>query len=295
MVDKYSHPGFVAAHLTLKNLHQQASHFKSELLRLQQSLDSLQSEFSQTHQSELIAANEQLVLSSIQAEQALQQAKNDVGELTRISQRDALTDTPNRTLMLDRIARAISYAHRHHRQLALIFLDLDNFKQINDQLGHQTGDEVLKLVTRRLNNVLRDSDTISRHGGDEFLILLSAIESDHTVATIAGKIIQTLAAPTIFMEQQVVIRASLGIAFYPTHGTTGLELIQAADNAMYQAKHRGGNCYSIHSNEPHIEQQSHHHSLHDGFDLDAVHKTSPLVSHPIRALTHRLPGRQRRY
>jgi diguanylate cyclase (GGDEF)-like protein len=287
MVDSKAHPGFAAAHLTLKGLHQQATHFKTELLRLQQSLDLLQTEFSRTHQSDLIAANEQLVLSSIQAEQELEQVKNHVGELTRTSQRDALTDTPNRTLMLDRISRSISYARRHHRQLALIFLDLDHFKQINDQLGHQTGDDVLKLVTRRLNGVLRDSDTISRHGGDEFLILLSAIDSDEAVAAIATKILQALAVPVIFMEQPVLIRASLGIAFYPAHGTDAQLLIQAADDAMYQSKRRGGGCFSISSADSH--------RLHNGHAADLIGFSGKSSSHLLRVLTHRQPGRQRPY
>lgn len=287
MADPYLHPGFAAAHLTLKGLHQQASQFKAELLRLQQSLDLLQAEFSQTKHGDLIAANQQLVLSSIQAEQELEQVKSHVGELTRSSQRDALTDTPNRTLMLDRISRSISYARRHDRQLALIFLDLDHFKQINDNLGHQTGDDVLKLVTRRLSHVLRDSDTISRHGGDEFLILLSAIDSDEAVAAIAEKILKALAAPVIFAEMPVKIRASLGIAFYPAHGTDAQVLIQAADDAMYQSKRRGGSCFSIYSADSRNPQNGHSTSL-NGLSLTSI-------SHSVRVLTHRQPGRQRPY
>jgi len=287
MADPYLHPGFAAAHLTLKGLHQQATQFKAELLRLQQSLDLLQAEFSQTKHGDLIAANQQLVLSSIQAEQELEQVKSHVGELTRSSQRDALTDTPNRTLMLDRISRSISYARRHDRQLALIFLDLDHFKQINDNLGHQTGDDVLKLVTRRLSHVLRDSDTISRHGGDEFLILLSAIDSDEAVAAIAEKILKALAAPVIFAEKPVKIRASLGIAFYPAHGTDAQVLIQAADDAMYQSKRRGGSCFSIYSADSRSPQNGH--STH----LSGLSLTS--ISHSVRVLTHRQPGRQRPY
>lgn len=287
MADPQIHPGFAAAHLTLNSLHQQAVQFKIELLRLRQSLDLLQAEFSQTHHSDLIAANQQLVLSSMQAEQELEQVKSHVGELTRTSQRDALTDTPNRTLMLDRISRSISYARRHHRQLALIFLDLDHFKQINDNMGHQTGDDVLKLVTRRLSSVLRDSDTISRHGGDEFLILLSAIDSDEAVAAIATKILQALAAPVIFVDKPVQIRASLGIAFYPAHGTEAQMLIQAADDAMYQSKRRGGSCFSIYSADTH--------SHHNGHAVDLTGFSTKSYSHLVRVLTHRQPGRQRPY
>ncbi len=287
MAEPYVHPGFTAAHITLNSLHQQAVQFKIELLRLRQSLDLLQAEFSQTHHGDLIAANQQLVLSSIQTEQELEQVKSHVGELTRTSQRDALTDTPNRTLMLDRISRSISYARRHHRQLALIFLDLDHFKQINDNMGHQTGDDVLKLVTRRLSNVLRDSDTISRHGGDEFLILLSAIDSDEAVAAIATKILQALAAPVIFGDNPVQIRASLGIAFYPAHGTEAQILIQAADAAMYQSKRRGGSCFSIYSNDSNQPNSI--------YSTDLIGFSEKVYSHLVRALAHRQPGRQRPY
>ncbi len=287
MVDSDIHPEFATAHLMLQGLHQQASQFKTELLRLQQSLDVLQAQFSQTDHRELVAANQQLVLSSIQAEQELLQVKSHVGELTRTSQRDALTDTPNRTLMLDRISRSISYARRHHRQLALIFLDLDHFKQINDQLGHQTGDDVLKLVTRRLNSVLRDSDTISRHGGDEFLILLSAIDSDQAVAAIAAKILQALAAPVIFMDQPIQIKASLGIAFYPAHGTDALSLIQGADDAMYQSKRRGGSCFSIYSSNTHSQQNGH---CTAGTDVSVK-----FYIRRVRVMTHRLLERQPPY
>jgi diguanylate cyclase (GGDEF)-like protein len=286
MAEPYLHPGFAAAHLMLKGLHQQATQFKAELLRLQQQLDLLQMEGQQTQHGDLIAANQQLVLSSIHAEQELEQVKSHVGELTRSSQRDALTDTPNRTLMLDRIARSISYARRHHRQLALIFLDLDHFKQINDSMGHQTGDDVLKLVTRRLSHVLRDSDTISRHGGDEFLILLSAIDSDEAVAAIAEKILQALAAPVIFSDIPLNISASLGIAFYPLHGTEATQLIQAADDAMYQSKRRGGSCFSIYSADS-VSQHNGHAANFSGF----IKGHSFLV----RAMTHRQSGRQRPY
>jgi diguanylate cyclase (GGDEF)-like protein len=273
MVDSDIHAAFATAHLMLQGLHQQASQFKTELLRLQQSLDVLQAQFSQTDHCELVAAN--------------QQVKSHVGELTRTSQRDALTDTPNRTLMLDRISRSISYARRHHRQLALIFLDLDHFKQINDQLGHQTGDDVLKLVTRRLNSVLRDSDTISRHGGDEFLILLSAIDSDQAVAAIAAKILQALAAPVIFMDKPIQIKASLGIAFYPAHGTDALSLIQGADDAMYQSKRRGGSCFSIYSSNTHSQQNGH---CSAGTDVSVK-----FYIRRVRVMTHRLLERQPPY
>ena len=285
--DKFSHAGLTAAHLTLKGLHQQAHQFKTKLLQLRQSLDLLQAELNTTHQCDLVADNAQLLLTTIQAEQALEKVKTPIGELTPISQRDASTDTTNRPLMLDRISRSINYARRHRRHLALIVLDLEHFKQINDNSGHQAGDNLLKLVTRHLNSVLRQSDTISRHGGDKFLILLSAIESDQAVSAIATKILHALATPVILMEQPMLIKASLGIAFFPAHGTDAQRLIRSADDAMYQSKRRGGNCYSIWNATTSTLQR------HQATNFIA---SNNLVSSlRVRALTHRQPGRQPPY
>ena len=117
-------------------------------------------------------ANEQLALVALHAESVAETAVSELGELARSGQRDPLTGLPNRLLMLDRLENAIATARRHETRIAVLFIDLDNFKRINDTLGHAIGDEALKLAARRLQSAVRDSDTVSRHGGEEFLVLL---------------------------------------------------------------------------------------------------------------------------
>jgi diguanylate cyclase (GGDEF)-like protein len=197
----------------------------------------------------LMEANEQLVLAALHAEAIAETAISNLDELARASQRDPLTDTPNRALMLDRLDNAIAMAHRHRTRIAVLFVDLDDFKQINDRLGHAVGDAVLQLAASRLNEVVRDSDTVSRHGGDEFLVLLSEISQPADAALIAEKIVATLAAPNRVYDHVLSLSASIGIAIYPENGEHAATLISQADAAMYRAKRRGGRNYEFYSAE----------------------------------------------
>lgn len=148
------------------------------------------------HATVLQEANEQLVLAALHAETIAEEAVSHLDKLARSSQHDALTDTPNRALMLDRLENAIALARRHRTRIAVLFLDLDEFKQINDTLGHAAGDAVVQLVARRLESVVRHSDTVSRHGGDEFLVLMAEISQPSDAALISEKILAALAAPS---------------------------------------------------------------------------------------------------
>jgi diguanylate cyclase (GGDEF)-like protein len=148
---------------------------------------------------------------------------------------DELTDLPNRTLFNDRLHQGILTAKREARPLALLVMDLDGFKEINDSLGHHTGDRVLQVVASRLCKTLRESDTVARLGGDEFAILLP--HTDVCGAELAAtKILQELEAPILVDDRPLTVRASVGIAVFPVHGTGEPELIQKADLAMYVAK-----------------------------------------------------------
>lgn len=189
---------------------------------------------------ELVEANEQLVLAALHAEAIAETAVSNLDELARASQRDALTDTPNRALMLDRMVNAIALARRHSSRIAVLFIDLDRFKQINDSLGHAVGDEVLQRVARRLEDVVRDSDTVSRHGGDEFLVLLTEVSQPSDARLIAEKMIWTLAAPYSVGNHELSLSPSIGIAIFPEDGEHATTLISQADAAMYRAKRRGG-------------------------------------------------------
>jgi diguanylate cyclase (GGDEF)-like protein/PAS domain S-box-containing protein len=164
-------------------------------------------------------------------------------KMTHLAQHDFLTHLPNRLLLNDRITQAISLSRRHGKHLAVLFLDLDGFKHINDSLGHEIGDKVLQLVAQRLVACVRTSDTISRHGGDEFVILLSEIAEAGDAAISAEKILAALAMPHAISELNVHLSASIGISIYPQDGRGAETLIKNADTAMYQAKGKGNNNY----------------------------------------------------
>jgi diguanylate cyclase (GGDEF)-like protein/PAS domain S-box-containing protein len=164
-------------------------------------------------------------------------------KLARLALHDSLTDLPNRTLLNDRLDQAMMRARRGGSTVAVLFIDLDRFKHINDSLGHAVGDELLRSVARRLQACVRSSDTVSRQGGDEFLILLADVVHPHDAAVCAEKIIAALEAPHGIAGQDLRISASIGIATFPHDADDAETLMRNADFAMYQAKHSGRNNY----------------------------------------------------
>jgi diguanylate cyclase (GGDEF)-like protein len=160
---------------------------------------------------------------------------------------DGLTALPNRSLFNKLLSQAISVAKRFRRQLAVAFIDLDRFKQINDTLGHEAGDELLKEVANRLKACLRDSDTVARLGGDEFVVLLTELGDEQYAATVAQKIITAVARPFTLLGQEFRVTASIGISTYPKDGPDEQTLTKNADIAMYQAKEDGKNNFQFYS------------------------------------------------
>ena len=156
-----------------------------------------------------------------------------------LAQHDSLTDLPNRILFNDRLTEAMALAGRYRRQLAVLFLDVDRFKHVNDSLGHEVGDRLLQSIAQRLLGCLRASDTVSRQGGDEFVILLSELTHAQDAAVCADKILATLRAPHRIDEHDVQVTASIGIVTYPDDGTDCETLMKHADFAMYHAKDTG--------------------------------------------------------
>jgi len=157
-------------------------------------------------------------------------------QLTYRAQHDQLTDLPNRILLGDRLTAGIARASRYHRRLGVVYLDLDNFKPINDRYGHETGDCLLQAVARRLQDTVRHSDTVCRMGGDEFIICVEHINSPRDAVAAADKILDALKPPFQILGHHITTEASIGIAVYPDHGRDANTLLRNADHAMYQAK-----------------------------------------------------------
>jgi diguanylate cyclase (GGDEF)-like protein/PAS domain S-box-containing protein len=164
-------------------------------------------------------------------------------EMTHLAQHDVLTHLPNRVLFDDRLAQALALAERQGKQLAVMFVDLDYFKKINDSLGHEVGDKLLQAVAGRLIACVRRTDTVSRLGGDEFAVLLSQVEQAEDAAFSARKILRSLAAPYVIDNKSLDISASIGGSTYPSDGRDAESLLNKADTAMYEAKQHGRNNY----------------------------------------------------
>ena len=161
--------------------------------------------------------------------------------LRHIAQHDALTHLPNRKLFDDRLQSALDHARREQARLAVLYIDLDHFKQINDSLGHAAGDRVLHEAARRISSCVRESDTVGRMGGDEFVVLLTGIKQAAHAQRVAEKIRVTLQQPFVLDARHASTVASIGVATYPEHADAGHALVRVADHAMYRAKKLGGN------------------------------------------------------
>ncbi|TVM00998.1 MAG: hypothetical protein CV087_11995 [Candidatus Brocadia sp. WS118] len=166
---------------------------------------------------------------------------------------DALTNLPNRMLFTDRLNLALAHAHRTKEMFAVLFMDLDRFKIVNDTLGHTVGDQLLRGVADRLKNCMREDDTIARLGGDEFSLLLPGITREEDVNTIAYKIIEILKKPWTINGHELYVTASLGIVLYPNDGKDAETLLKNADSAMYHAKEQGKNNYQFYTSTMHAE------------------------------------------
>lgn len=162
-----------------------------------------------------------------------------------LANHDALTGLPNRRLLIDRLGQALALAHRENHQVAVLFMDLDRFKTINDSLGHMTGDALLQNVARRLSETLREGDTVSRLGGDEFVVVLPSLDQPKAAEKVALKLVDALAPPIDLGGQELRVSASIGISLFPEDGRDTETLLRNADSAMYHAKDMGRNNYQF--------------------------------------------------
>src|ERR1700693_3013588 len=161
--------------------------------------------------------------------------------MTHLAEHDILTSLPNRALLDDRLEQGIALAQRYSRRLAVLFIDLDHFKHINDSLGHLIGDQLLRAVAQRITPCVRSSDTVSRQGGDEFIVLLSELAHAEDAALIADKIRVAVLEPYTIANHFLHLTTSIGVSVYPEDGADPQTLIQCADTAMHHAKEEGRN------------------------------------------------------
>lgn len=175
----------------------------------------------------------------------LSQVKAYQAEIQQLAFHDALTGVPNRRLLKDRLAQSMGYAHRHQRHLALMYIDLDHFKQVNDTLGHDGGDDLLRAVATRLVHAVRATDTVARIGGDEFVVLLPEVSSAEAAAEVAQHILDALQAPVSIKGHTLMVGVSIGVALFPHAADDITTLMKAADQAMYTAKQSGRRRYHV--------------------------------------------------
>lgn len=164
-------------------------------------------------------------------------------QITHLAYHDNLTGLPNRILFYDRLNQAITKAHRDKESIAVLFLDLDGFKAINDTFGHNVGDALLREAAKRILACVREADTVARMGGDEFTVILSNVRPPTHKDRVAKEIIKAIASPFVLNGKNCAVSVSIGIALYPDNGETAEQLLKISDAAMYLAKHSGKNCY----------------------------------------------------
>jgi len=169
-------------------------------------------------------------------------------QILKLAQHDTLTALPNRILFYDRLDQAMTRASRDKGSFAILFIDLDDFKIVNDTLGHDAGDALLREAAKRITACVRKSDTVARMGGDEFTVIISNARTPNSVERVAKKIVANLASPFDLNGKFCSVSASIGIALYPVNGNTAEQLVKVADDAMYTAKSSGKNCYRFGGN-----------------------------------------------
>jgi diguanylate cyclase (GGDEF)-like protein len=181
----------------------------------------------------------------IRLEEEIDEREKVTSELNFLANHDALTGLPSLRLCKDRLDRSLAEARRNRQKSAVMFLDLDGFKEINDTYGHEFGDLVLKVTADRIKAEIRETDTVARIGGDEFVIILSRVPELEIVERIASSLIRQISQAIRIVKYEVSVSASIGIALYPDHGSTSEDLIRTADKAMYLVKNSGKNNFQF--------------------------------------------------
>lgn len=247
------------------DLRQVTADLRQEAADLREEAASAKAILSASTQAQLREANERLIVATIQAQTMTEAAQLATEQMSYMAEHDFLTGLPNRALLTDRLAQSIAFAQRHGKKVALMYLDLDHFKHINDSLGHAVGDQLLQSVAKRLKSCVRLYDTVSRQGGDEFVVLLPELEEVRDAVVTAKKLIAAMAQPHFISGHQLRATTSIGISIYPDDGNDAETIVKNADTAMYQAKKIGRNTYKMFIPEMNIravQRQSVEQALH---------------------------------
>ncbi len=228
------------------DLRQEAADLRQEAADQSEAATRAKNELSVITETHLREANERLVMATVHAQTMTEAAEKATAQMAYMAQHDFLTGLPNRALLNDRLTQSIALAERHGKHVALMYLDLDHFKHINDSLGHAIGDQLLQSAAARLQACLpRQSDTISRQGGDEFVVLLAEIEAAQDAVVAAEKLIKAMREPHLIAGHRLHVTLSIGISLYPDDGKDAETVVKNADTAMYHAKSVGRNNYQM--------------------------------------------------
>ena len=257
------------------DLRQVTADIRQEAADQREEAASTKAALSETTNTQIREANERLIVATIHAQTMTEAAVLATAQVSYMAEHDFLTGLPNRALLTDRLAQSIALAQRHEKKAALMYLDLDHFKHVNDSLGHAVGDQLLQSVAKRLQTCVRLSDTVSRQGGDEFVVLLTEIDEVQDAVLAAKKIVKAMARPHLAGGNQLHVTISIGISVYPDDGGDVETLVRNADTAMYQAKKTGRNHYHRYLPEMNARavarqsaEQALHHALEEhGFVL----------------------------
>jgi len=242
-----------------------ALELREEALRAQEQALKADLEATASSDAQLREANEQLVVATVNAQTMTEVAEQATAQMSYMAEHDVLTGLPNRALLTDRLEQSMALALRHSRRVALLFVDLDHFKHVNDSLGHSVGDQLLQSAARRLQSCVRLSDTVSRQGGDEFLVLLPEVKAVEDAALIADKLIRAMAEPHLIGGQWLHVGLSIGICLYPDDAKDVGTVLKNADTAMYYAKKSGRNQYQLFTQDMNVRavaRQSVEQALH---------------------------------
>lgn len=248
----------VTGHASLENSVRALNGGASAYIKKPMKMDELLAAIKKALETQRVAMENRRLYDAAQRE--LAEHKQAEEQLVYMATHDALTGLPNRVLFNDRLTQELAHAQRNKQKLAVMLLDLDYFKDVNDKLGHSVGDKLLQLVGRRLAGLLRKSDVVARMGGDEFLLLLPEIARVENVVKVANKILEVIRKPFVFNSHELDITTSIGIAVFPNDGEDPSTLVKNVDMAMYRAKGRGRDnhqCYSVEEGRDARESQHH--------------------------------------